>query len=105
MKIYLKELETTPPLFFYTLLQRKYCKGSWMPECLDSEFGQGTEREVERGQALSLNYFKEENKELTVTQKQYKKILPIPPKTVLCLSSFLLKSLSIGTFLHRLCPV
>lgn len=92
-----------PLLFIYLfilhiLLQRKYCKGSWMPECLDSEFGQGTEREVERGQAISLNYFIEENKELTVMQKQYKKVLHIPPMPVLYLSCFLLKSLSIGTF-------
>lgn len=88
--------------FPYTLLLRKYCKGSWVPECLDSELGQGTEREEERSQALSLNYFKEENKELSVMQKQHKKILCIPPKPVLFLSCFLLKSLCIGTFLPHL---
>lgn len=99
-RVYLRELETTN---FCTLVQRNCCKGSWMPECPSSEFGQGPERKVEGGQAISLNYFKEENKELTVMQKQCKKALHMPPKPVLYLGFVLLKSYPIGISLHHLC--
>jgi len=40
-----------------------------MPECVNSDFEQATGRKVERGQAIPLNYFKDANKELTITQK------------------------------------
>lgn len=84
--------------YFTHQVQRKYWKGSWTPECLNSEFGQGSERKVERGQAIPLNYFKEENKEPTVMQKQYEKILHTPPKPLLCFGCFLCQSYPTGTF-------
>lgn len=56
-------------LILEMLVQKKFWKGSWMPEWLNSDFEQGTGRKVERGQAIPLNYFKDANKELTITQK------------------------------------
>ena len=56
-------------LILEMLVQRKFWKGSWVPEWLNSDFEQGTGRKVERGQAIPLNYFKDANKELTITQK------------------------------------
>lgn len=65
MKNFLKSLIL---LILEMLVQRKFWKGSWMPECVNSDFEQGTGRKVERGQAIPLNYFKDANKELTITQ-------------------------------------
>lgn len=76
-----------------------------MRECLNSEFGQGAERQEERGQAIPLNYFKEGNKELTVTQKSGRKSCT-HRQSELCAAtvSSLGPPCPTGTFRHDLCP-
>lgn len=76
-----------------------------MRECLNSEFGQGAEWQEERGQAIPLNYFKEGNEELTVTQKSGRKSCT-HRQSELCAAtvSSLGPPCPTGTFRHDLCP-